>query len=120
MARRAGLSDLRGTAGRGADHSVMRRRQGKPGRRYFKGQGLLARLRERSMRKMRSLDEVIIEQLKANPAEAALYLTVCAEENDPAVMLSALSQVARAHGKSKLANKISLSRMGLHKALSKN
>src|SRR5437016_97751 len=79
---------------------------------------LLARVPGKYMRKMRTHDEYMVEILK-DPKEAALYLSVVAEENDPAHMLMALSRVARAHGMSKLAAKISISRMGIHKALSK-
>ena len=71
------------------------------------------------MRKYQSYDEYLIETLK-DPKEAALYLNAAAEENDPALLLVALAQVARAHGLSRMAKRASISRMGLYKSLSKN
>lgn len=71
------------------------------------------------MTRYRTFDEYIGERLK-DPKKAALYLTAAAEENDPVLMLDALAQVARAHGVSRLAKKISISRMGLYKSVSKN
>ena len=66
----------------------------------------------------RSHEDYLLEKLK-NPKEAACYLNAAAKENDPALLLVALSQVAKAHGPSKIAKKASLSRMGLYKTLSK-
>lgn len=71
------------------------------------------------MRNYRSFDAYLNKSLK-NPKEAALYLNAAAEENDPGLILAALADVARAYGVSKTAKKASLSRMGLHKMLSKN
>ena len=70
------------------------------------------------MRKYRSHDDYLDQALK-DPKEAARYLNAAVEENDPALILTALSQVAKAHGMSKTAKKASLSRMGLYKTLSK-
>jgi probable addiction module antidote protein len=70
------------------------------------------------MRKYRSHDEYLVESLKS-PRAAALYLNAAAEEGDPAVILVALSQVARAHKIARMAKRISLTRMGLYKSLSK-
>jgi probable addiction module antidote protein len=70
------------------------------------------------MRKYRTHNEYLSESLK-NPEEAALYLTAAAEENDPALLLVALAQVAKAHGISRTAKRAALSRMGLYKILSK-
>jgi probable addiction module antidote protein len=70
------------------------------------------------MRKYRSHDDYLKQSLK-DPKEAALYLNAAAEENDPALLLVALAQVARAHGVSTMAKRVSLSRMGLYKTLSK-
>ena len=70
-------------------------------------------------RKYQTWDEYLDETLN-DPVDAAHYLTADAEENDPAFMLLALSQVARARGVSKTAREASISRMGLYKALSKN
>ncbi|MFA5974831.1 MAG: addiction module antidote protein [Elusimicrobiota bacterium] len=70
------------------------------------------------MRKYRTHDDYLTHSLK-NPKEAALYLNAAAEENDPALLLEALAQVARAHGVTHMAKRVSLSRMGLYKTLSK-
>ena len=50
--------------------------------------------------------------------DIAAYLTACAEEDDPALFLAALGDVARARNMSQLAAKAGLTRMGLYKALS--
>ena len=70
------------------------------------------------MKKYRTHDEYLKEALK-DPKEAALYLNAAAEEKDPALLLVALGQVARAHGVSRMAKRIALSRLGLYKTLSK-
>ena len=70
------------------------------------------------MRANRSHAEYLSEALK-DPKEAALFLNAAAEGNDPVLILAALDQVAKAYGISKLARKVSLSRMGLYKTLSK-
>jgi probable addiction module antidote protein len=70
------------------------------------------------MRTYRSHDDYLDEALKS-PKEAARYLNAAAEENDQALILAALAQVARAQGLSKTAKRASLSRMGLYKTLSK-
>jgi probable addiction module antidote protein len=70
------------------------------------------------MRKYRTHDEYLVHSLK-DPKEAALYLNAAAEENDPALLLAALSDVARAHGVSTMARRMSFTRMGLYKTLSK-
>lgn len=70
------------------------------------------------MKKYRTHDEYLKESLK-DPKEAALYLNAAAEEGDPALLLVALGQVARAHGVSRMAKRIALSRLGLYKTLSK-
>ncbi len=70
------------------------------------------------MRTYRSNDDYMDEELK-DPKEAALYLNAAMEENDPALLLVALAQVARAHGATKTAKKASMSRAGLYKSLSK-
>lgn len=51
-------------------------------------------------------------------ADIAAYLTACAEENDPALFVAALGDVARARNITHLAELTGLSRMGLYKALS--
>ncbi len=70
------------------------------------------------MKKYRTHDEYLTESLK-NPKEAALYLNAAAEENDPSLLLVALANVAKAHGVTHMAKRVSLSRMGLYKTLSK-
>ncbi len=71
------------------------------------------------MRKYRSHNDYLGQSLK-DPNEAALYLNAAAEESDPALLLAALAQVAKAHGVTHMAKRVSLSRMGLYKTLSKN
>jgi probable addiction module antidote protein len=71
------------------------------------------------MRKMRSFDEYLDEHLR-NPIDAAHYLNACLEEKDPLLILEALKDIARAHGVSRLAKRVSMSRTGLHKTLSRN
>ena len=71
------------------------------------------------MRKYQTHDDYLTETLK-DPKEAALYLNAAVGENDPAILLVALAQVARAHGLSRMAKRTSISRMGLYKSLSKN
>ena len=70
------------------------------------------------MRTYRSHDDYLNEVLK-DPKEAALYLNAAMEENDSALILVALAQVAQAHGITKTAKKASMSRAGLYKSLSK-
>ncbi len=50
--------------------------------------------------------------------DIARYLKACAEENDPALMLAALGNVARARNMSQLARDTGLTREGLYKAFS--
>ena len=70
------------------------------------------------MRTYRSHDDYLNEKLK-NPKEAALYLNAAVAEDDPALLLAALAQVAKAHGVTRMAKKVSLSRSGLYKTLSR-
>lgn len=51
-------------------------------------------------------------------ADIAAYLTACAEEDDPSLLLAALGDVARARNMTQLAAATGMSRMGLYKALS--
>jgi probable addiction module antidote protein len=71
------------------------------------------------MRKYRSHEDYLIKSLK-DANEASLYLNAAAEEGDPALLLVALAQVAKAHGVSRMAKRTSLTRMGLYKSLSKH
>ncbi|MBF0164722.1 MAG: putative addiction module antidote protein [Magnetococcales bacterium] len=50
--------------------------------------------------------------------EMALYLDVCLEEGDPALIAHALGVIARARGMSQLARDTGISREGLYRALS--
>ena len=50
--------------------------------------------------------------------DIAAYLSACAEEDDPALFLAALGDVARARNVTQLAAQTGLTRMGLYKALS--
>jgi len=50
--------------------------------------------------------------------DIAAYLAACADENDPALFVAALGDVARARNIAQLAEKTGMSRMGLYKALS--
>lgn len=70
------------------------------------------------MRKYRTHDEYLEKALK-DPQEAALYLNAAVEENDPALLLVVLAQLVKAHGVSKTAKEVSLSRAGIYKTLSK-
>lgn len=49
--------------------------------------------------------------------DIAAYVSAIAEENDPALMLAALGDVARARNMSKLAEAAGITRAGLYKAL---
>jgi probable addiction module antidote protein len=51
-------------------------------------------------------------------ADIAAYLTACAEEDDPTLLVAALGDVARARNMTQLAEKTGMTRMGLYKALS--
>ena len=57
------------------------------------------------------------EHLK-DEGDIAAYLTACAEEDDSALFLAALGDVARARNITQLAAQTGLTRMGLYKALS--
>jgi probable addiction module antidote protein len=54
------------------------------------------------------------------PEERALFIESVLEEapDDPAFIIAALNEVARAHGMTKLASEAGISREGLYKALS--
>jgi probable addiction module antidote protein len=65
-----------------------------------------------------SYEEELLEDLK-NPSEAAAYLKVCLEDEDPRVFLIALGQVARANGGfSQLSKNTGLNRENLYRTLS--
>ena len=50
--------------------------------------------------------------------EMDAYLQVCAEDDDPQLLVAALGDIARARNMATLANEAGLSRAGLYKALS--
>ena len=50
--------------------------------------------------------------------DIAAYLTACADEDDPALFLAVLGDVARARNITQLAAQTGLTRMGLYKAFS--
>ncbi len=64
-------------------------------------------------------EEILLEDLKA-PAEAAAYLQAALEDEDPAVFLLALRQVAQAQGMANVARKAHVGRESLYKTLSEN
>ena len=64
-----------------------------------------------------SYEARLLASLK-DPAEAAAYLEATMEDEDPAVFLLALRQVAQAQGMSSVARKAKLGRESLYKALS--
>jgi probable addiction module antidote protein len=66
-----------------------------------------------------SYEAALLEDLKT-PAEAAAYLEVAMSEEDPAVFLLALRQVATAHGMASVARKAHLGRESLYKTLSES
>lgn len=70
------------------------------------------------MRAYRSHEDYLHEKLQ-NPKEAALYLNAAVAEDDPTLILTALAQIAKAHGLTRMAKKVSLSRAGLYKTLSR-
>jgi probable addiction module antidote protein len=70
------------------------------------------------MKPYRDYDEFLLKYLK-NPKDAAAYLNAALEENDPELFLTAFSNVARAHGIKKLADKAKVHRVSLNKMFSK-
>ncbi len=70
-----------------------------------------------------SHEEAQINRFRKNPDRAVSYLNACLEvaykENDPELVLSALSTVARAFGMSRLARDTELRRESLHRMFRK-
>lgn len=66
-----------------------------------------------------SYEQSLLDDLK-NPGEAAAYLDACMADDDPAVFLLALRQVAKAHGMAALARKAHVGRESLYKTLSES
>ena len=72
---------------------------------------------------MNARDKRYDESLDAalrNPVEAAAYLEAVIEMEDPAALLLALRQVAKAHGMAEVARRAELGEKTLFKALSEN
>jgi probable addiction module antidote protein len=58
-------------------------------------------------------------EVLTTPSRITAYLEAVLEENDPALIASALGDIARAKGMTKLSRETGLSREGLYQALSK-
>lgn len=72
-------------------------------------------------RTSRPWKEYLLEKLAASEEYAAGYLNACAEENDPALLLAALRDVAEARGGlHDLAAKTRLGKEGLFRLLTEN
>ena len=67
----------------------------------------------------KSYDESLDAALR-DPVEAAAYLEAVIEMDDPAALLLALRQVAKAHGMAEVARRAELGEKTLFKALSEN
>lgn len=66
-----------------------------------------------------SHEDALIASLKADPAFAAEYLRAALEdEDDSAVLLTVLRQIARAYGVQKVAEESGLNRESLYRSLS--
>ena len=61
----------------------------------------------------------LLESLK-NPAEAAAYVEAALELDDPAALLLALRQVAKAHGMAEVAHRADVGEKTLFRTLSEN
>ena len=61
----------------------------------------------------------LLDSLK-NPAEAAAYIDAVMELEDPAALLVALRQVAKAHGMAEVARRADVGEKTLFRALSEN
>ncbi len=71
-------------------------------------------------RKHPDYHDLLIDQLKKSPREAAYYLSASLEEKDPTLFLIALRNVAEAFGGlSDLSKKTKLNRESLYRMLSK-
>lgn len=66
-----------------------------------------------------SYQSYLIESLK-DPAEAAAYVEAVLELDDPAALLVALRQVAKAHGMAEVARRADVGEKSLFRALSEN
>ena len=66
-----------------------------------------------------SYQDYLLESLK-DPAEAAAYVEAVLEMEDPAALLVALRQVAKAHGMADVARRADVGEKTLFRALSEN
>ena len=66
-----------------------------------------------------SYQSYLIESLK-DPVEAAAYVEAVLEQDDPAALLVALRQVAKAHGMADVARRADVGEKSLFRALSEN
>lgn len=64
-----------------------------------------------------SFDDYMVESMK-DPAQAAAYIEAVIELDDPAALLVALRQVAKAHGMAEVARRANVGDKTLFKALS--
>ena len=69
-----------------------------------------------SVRRDFSFEQDLMESLK-DPTEAAHYIDAVLDLDDPATMLLALRQVARAHGMAEVARRASVGEKTLFKSL---
>jgi probable addiction module antidote protein len=66
-----------------------------------------------------SFDDCVVKAMK-DPAEAAAYIEAVLELDDPAALLVALRQVAKAHGMAEVARRADVGEKTLFRALSEN
>ena len=66
-----------------------------------------------------SFDDYIVKTMK-DPVEAAAYIEAAIELDDPAALLVALRQVAKAHGMAEVARRADVGDKTLFRALSEN
>ncbi len=66
-----------------------------------------------------SFDDCMVKTMK-DPVEAAAYIEAVLELDDPAALLLALRQVAKAHGMAEVARRADLGEKTLFRALSEN
>ena len=66
-----------------------------------------------------SYDDYMVESMK-DPAEVAAYIEAVMELDDPAALLVALRQVAKAHGMAEVARRANVGEKTLFRSLSEN
>src|SRR3989344_1825975 len=103
--------------------AFVRRDQRCPVQGHRESQDLRSGLLEAKMKTTVSHEEAQINRFRKDPDRAVSYLNACLDvafkENDPELVLSALSTVARAFGLSRLARDTELRRESLHRMLRK-